>query len=96
MAVSDFDLIKELMKHDETANRPSMAPFQDFRPGGGIPGILDKENADAVPGLIFSRGKAWTDQRRFVLRVLRDFGFGKTSMEDTLLDEVDKLCDELK
>ena len=58
-------------------------------------GIQDVENADWVPGIIFSRGQTWAEQRRFTLRVLRDFGFGKSAMEDTVLDEVDKLCDEL-
>lgn len=102
VAVADFNTIKDLMKRDDTASRPKLVPFQDLRPGcmdglyGCIHGILDKENSEWFPGVIFSRGKAWADQRRFTLKVLRDFGFGKSSMEDTLLDEVDKLCDELK
>ena len=95
VVVADFDLIKEVMKNDATASRPKLAPFQDLRPGGAVNGVLDKENSDWVPGIIFSRGKAWTDQRRFTLRVLRDFGFGKSSMEDTIVDEVDKLCELL-
>ena len=41
--------------------------------------------------MIFSHGRYWKDQRRFTLRHLRDFGFGKTSMENILLDEVSKL-----
>lgn len=95
VAIADFSLIKDLMKRDDTASRPKMAPFQDIRPGGTIKGILDKENSEWLPGVVFSRDKTWADQRRFTLRVLRDFGFGKSSMEDTLLDEVEKLCDEL-
>jgi cytochrome P450 len=96
VAIADFDLMKDVMKREETASRPKSAPFQDLRPGGTIQGILDKENSGNVPGIIFSSGKAWADQRRFTLRVLRDFGFGKSSMEDTLLDEVDKLCERIK
>jgi hypothetical protein len=30
---------------------------------------------------------------RFSLKTLRDFGFGKKSMEDVIMVEVDKLCD---
>ena len=48
-----------------------------------------------MPGVLFPQGKYWADTRRFTLRALRDFGFGKSSMEDTILDEVDKFCDEL-
>ena len=96
MVISDYTMIKELMKRDDASGRPSMVPFQDFRPGGDVKGVLDRENSEAVPGIIFTHGKTWSDQRRFTLRVLRDFGFGKSSMEDTILDEIDKLCEELK
>ena len=96
VVVADFHLIKDLLKRDETASRPSLRPFQDLRPGGNVKGIMDKENLASVPGIMFSRGHAWNDQRRFALRVLKDFGFGKSSMEDTLLDEVDKLNEELQ
>ena len=37
------------------------------------------------------QGKHWKEQRRFLLRNLRDFGFGKSTMEDSLQLEVDKL-----
>ena len=48
-----------------------------------------------VPGVIFSHGSYWKELRRFLLRNLRDFGFGKTSMEDMFQDEVTKLCEFL-
>ena len=95
VAINDYKLIKDLMKNDATNSRPKLTPFNDLRPGGKVLGIVDKENIDWVPGIIFSRGQTWVEQRRFTLRALRDFGFGKSSMEDTLLDEVDKLCEEL-
>lgn len=94
--MANFDTLKDLLKRDVTASRPSFVPFQDIRPGTEIKGVLDKENSEWLPGLIFARGKPWSDQRRFTLRVLKDFGFGKASMESTLLDELDKLCEELK
>jgi len=95
VAISDYNMIKELMKNDVTASRPKLNPFQDLRPGGAVKGILDNENSDWTPGIAFSRGRTWIEQRRFTLRVLRDFGFGKSSMEDSILDEVDKLCEEI-
>ena len=47
-------------------------------------------------GLILSSGQEWFDQRQFSIRKLRNLGFGKVSMEDALIDEVDKLSDLLK
>ena len=91
--LADFDLIKDIYKRDDVSTRPSMRPFCDMRPGHWV---LDKENDGKVPGVIFTQGKFWTEQRRFTLRALRDFGFGKASMEDTIMDEVEKLCDQLK
>ena len=93
VVLAEFELIKTVMKRDDVAARPSLRPFCDLRPGHWV---VDKENEGKVPGVIFTQGKFWTEQRRFVLRVLRDFGFGKASMEDTIVDEVDKLCDELQ
>ena len=33
-------------------------------------------HGNEVPGLLMSNGKTWSEQRRFTLRTLRDFGFG--------------------
>ena len=41
------------------------------------------------------QGKHWKEQRRFLLRNLRDFGFGKSTMEDSLQLEVEKLTNFL-
>jgi hypothetical protein len=36
-------------------------------------------------------GDFWQEQRRFTLRHLRDLGFGKTSIEDQMIDEINDL-----
>ena len=46
--------------------------------------------------MIFSDGRLWQEQRRFTLRHLRDLGFGKTSIEDQMMDEISELIDEMK
>merc|ERR1719464_1861281 len=70
-----------------------MTPVNEYRPGHWT---LTKENKGRQPGVTFSQGRYWQEQRRFLLRNLRDFGFGKSEMEDTLLDEVEKLSKELQ
>jgi hypothetical protein len=46
--------------------------------------------------LINSDGENWEQLRRFTLRQLRDFGFGKHSMEETIMVEVNEFLDILK
>ena len=41
--------------------------------------IFGFNNIHDKPGLIFSSGKNWQEQRRFALRNLKDLGLGKDS-----------------
>ena len=47
-------------------------------------------------GIIFGNGQAWVEQRKFAIRNLRDFGFGRTSMEGLIIEEVKELLDWIK
>ena len=66
--INDFTLAKELFAKDITANRN--------------PGFYHKfvrgDNGQEL-GIINTSGKRWTEQRRFALRSLKDFGFGRKS-----------------
>ncbi len=46
-------------------------------------------NLTGREGIIFNEGLKWQEQRRFMLTTLRDFGFGKSSMEDVIAEEVE-------
>ncbi|XP_064481866.1 cytochrome P450 2J6-like [Ornithodoros turicata] len=46
-----------------------------------------------IHGIISLNGDAWTDNRRFCLQVLRDLGFGKSSMEERIREECKYLTD---
>jgi len=43
--------------------------------------------------VIFLNGQHWQEQRRFALRTLRDFGFGKEGMEALVAEEVERLIE---
>eukprot|EP00094_Tigriopus_californicus_P010881 TCALIF_10496-PA protein Name:"Similar to Cyp2j6 Cytochrome P450 2J6 (Mus musculus)" AED:0.07 eAED:0.07 QI:0/0.78/0.7/0.9/1/1/20/349/2332 len=87
VVITDLNLAKEAFKKDEVTARPPMKPFHEFRYG----------SADGNQrGVILSSGLEWQDQRRFSLRQLRDFGFGRSSMESMILEEVQKLCKSLQ
>ena len=57
--------------------------------------LMNPENHGRPPGVIFTSGPYWKELRRFMLRNLKDFGFGKSSMEQLFHDEVSKLCQTL-
>lgn len=49
-------------------------------------------------GIFFTEGALWHEQRRFALRYLRDFGFGRRfeSLENEIHDEIMQFIDMLK
>jgi hypothetical protein len=47
-------------------------------------------------GILLSNGDTWAEQRPFLFHTLKNFGLGKASMEDTVLEEADTMCDQLK
>lgn len=85
--ISDADILRKVFKMEEFSARPQMKPFQKVRYGG--------EDGKSR-GLLFSTGTEWKEQRRFTMRSLKDMGFGKTSMEDSINLEVEKLVELLK
>jgi len=87
VVIGDYQLLKDAFKDDRGSGRPLdfMWFNEKFRHGDGT---------DAR-GLIFSYGQEWTEQRRFALRRLRDFGLGKSSMEDLILEEIRGLFNKL-
>ena len=87
IVLSDYELVKEAFKSEHLTDRPPFKPFNEFREGFENPHLNG-----STPGIALSNGIYWQEQRRFALRNLRDLGFGKTSMEDLLLEEANKLC----
>lgn len=49
------------------------------------------EDQDPLLGINTSDGELWEIHRRFLIRQLREFGFGKSSMEQLIIEELDEL-----
>jgi len=84
--ISDIELVKKVYKMEEGSGRPSSKTFSKLRFG---------EDDGKNRGLLLSSEEEWKEQRRFSLRTLKDMGFGKASMEDSINCEVQKLIDLL-
>jgi len=87
VVIGDYEILKDLSKLDAFTPRPPMWQWfnQYFRFGNGI----DSR------GVLWSQSDEWKEQKRYSLRVLRDFGFGKSSMEGVIHEELQKLTESL-
>ena len=47
-------------------------------------------------GVVFSSGAVWDQQRKFLLKKLSEFGVGKSKLEETVAEQVDKLVNLLR
>ncbi|XP_069832039.1 cytochrome P450 2K4-like isoform X2 [Dendropsophus ebraccatus] len=74
VVLSGYDTVKSALVDyaDEFAERPHIPIFEDINSGFGIP---------------FSHGENWKAMRRFTLSKLRDFGMGKRTIEDRIVEE---------
>ncbi|EFN85378.1 Probable cytochrome P450 303a1 [Harpegnathos saltator] len=72
--VSGRDAVVEMLNRAEFDGRPTGFAFR-HRTGG------------VRRGVIFTDGEVWRAQRRFTLKTLKEFGFGKVSMENVILSD---------
>ncbi|KAK7793940.1 hypothetical protein R5R35_007703 [Gryllus longicercus] len=75
-----YEDVRDVLTRPEFAARPDLLHGR-LRAGGDQLGIF------------FNNGPAWMEQKRFMLRNMRDFGFGRRykSMEETLREETEEL-----
>lgn len=78
VVISDYKLVMEALKQDVFMGRPAFEAQLT-------------RNHGKKRGILFSEGKTWAEQRRFAMKNLRTFGFGKNSMESLLMLEAQEL-----
>lgn len=49
-----------------------------------------------ILGTSFTNGELWKQLRQFSLQTLKDFGMGKKSLEDPILEEAHHMVEHLK
>ncbi|KAJ8922410.1 hypothetical protein NQ315_004356 [Exocentrus adspersus] len=78
VVVYDFQAVKEFLASDDLAGRP-FGEFYEMRTWGKRRGILLVDET------------FWHEQRRFSLRQLREFGFGRRNMSTLIQEETQEL-----
>ena len=86
--VGDFDTLHYLFNHSKVQNR--------MNPRLHTSSELESQTGQEIPGVLQSEGQTWAEQRRFALRTLRDFGFGKSGMEQMIKEEVQLFTEEIR
>lgn len=86
IVANDYESVKELLYQRDLDGRPDIFVARMRDPNENLKGIF------------FTEGLGWRDQRRFILRHLRDQGFGcrATDLECEIRDEVNSFMELLK
>ena len=80
--INDLELSKELFEKEEFSGKSPEQTLINHRFWHNVPW-----------GILFTQGAQWSSQRRFGLKTLKDFGFGKKSIEDSIHFEVDEMLE---
>ncbi|MBN3272865.1 CP2G1 protein, partial [Polyodon spathula] len=81
VVLTGYEAVKEALvtQADDFSGRGQMHTTDHFSKGGN--------------GIIFGKGESWRVMRRFTLSILRDFGMGKKTIEDRIIEESQKLVE---
>ena len=82
--IGDFEAIKYLFNHIDGNDRTDSLMRKSLLHTRKV------TSGNTMPGLLFSEGSLWHQQRRFTLKTLKDFGFGKQGMEGLIHEEVNQ------
>ncbi|CAL4063130.1 unnamed protein product [Meganyctiphanes norvegica] len=82
IVISDFHIIKAAFGNPDIQGRPNFYSFKLFKNFKNL-------------GIAVSEGKVWQNGRRFAMRHLKEFGMGKSSLEETIQHEAKELIQDL-
>ena len=82
--INDFHLAKELFNQEAFCHRPENFMINHIR-----------GNKGQSHGVINTSGQEWSQQRRFSLTKLRDFGFGRNGLDGAIQEEATQLIQDL-
>jgi len=85
--IGDFATLKQVFNHPDAQGRSLPRMREVFK---------EQRRSTFLPGIIFSPVEAWSEQRRFTLRALKDFGFGQTGMESIIVEELAQFTAHMK
>lgn len=88
VVVADFEILQEVLNKAELSDRQHWALENLSAMRNGL-------SLGSIPGVLFSSGPTWTAMRRTSLHTLRDFGLGKSVLEDIIEEEVDNLIEHI-
>jgi len=83
VSVCGFEACQEALRNSDLDGRPDSA-------------ALRARTCDERLGVTFVDGEFWSEQRRFTMRHLRDLGFGRTSSENVIEEEIHEMLDDLR
>ena len=80
-------LVKDLFSNEETNMRPTRTTAQMK---------IGRQNLTGTEGIAMNHGKNWQEQRTFSLTTLKNFGIGKTNIEESINLEVSHFCKHME
>lgn len=79
VVIEDIELFRQVFQSDMWLNRP-------------VDKWMLERSFNKSIGILFGNGETWRDIRRFSIRTLRDFGFGKQKGQEAVMqEELDEL-----
>uniref|UniRef100_A0A452GZF0 Cytochrome P450 family 2 subfamily B member 6 n=1 Tax=Gopherus agassizii TaxID=38772 RepID=A0A452GZF0_9SAUR len=92
VVLSGYKMVKEALVNQADAN--DIVPVKIHLPGGLF--CFFCGGFSCTSGIIFAHGENWKVMRRFTLTTLRDFGMGRRTIENKILEECDYLIKDFE
>ena len=75
----DHQLVRDMFRREDTNSRSEDKEFSKY---------METVRGTVNYGIVNGVGKKWQEQSRFMTTALKEFGFGKSGMEEIITEEV--------